>query len=190
MSDVTKRALAASFENVLERKPLDKVTVTDITDGCGLKRQTFYYHFADIFDLIKWMYHINSEDAIINHGIKYGTWQQGVRELIESAHKNRTFIMATYNSKCRDDLVSYLEDVTYQRMLEVIDRMADGSIVAQDREFLAHFYTHAFVGTILDWIKQGMNELPTEIINRLTTLVSMDFDRTINEFENRNTKQP
>lgn len=179
MSDVTKRALAASFENVLERKPLDKVTVTDITDGCGLKRQTFYYHFADIFDLIKWMYNAKANDAIANHGVKYGTWQQGVNELFESAQKNRTFIMATYHSKCRDDLITYLEGVTHQRLLEIIGRVADGRIATQDCEFLASFYTHAFVGTILDWIKADMTELPANIVARIATFISDDFDRTV-----------
>ena len=48
MSQVTKRALVASLKNQLLKKPLDKVTISDITDDCGISRMTFYYHFKDI----------------------------------------------------------------------------------------------------------------------------------------------
>ena len=52
MSQVTKRALAASLIKLLSQKPLDKVTVKDIIEDCGVNRQTFYYHFKDIYDLV------------------------------------------------------------------------------------------------------------------------------------------
>ena len=52
MSQVTKRALAASLIKLLSQKPLDKVTVKDIIEDCGVNRQTFYYHFQDIVYII------------------------------------------------------------------------------------------------------------------------------------------
>ena len=48
MSQVTKRALVASLKNQLLKKPLDKVTISDITDDCGISRMTFYYHFKAV----------------------------------------------------------------------------------------------------------------------------------------------
>ena len=54
MSQVTKRALENSLKHILSQKPLDKITVSDITDDCGINRMTFYYHFKDIYDLIEW----------------------------------------------------------------------------------------------------------------------------------------
>ena len=49
MSQVTKRALETSLKNLLLQKPLDKITINDITADCGINRMTFYYHFKDIF---------------------------------------------------------------------------------------------------------------------------------------------
>jgi AcrR family transcriptional regulator len=54
MSDITKRAMSASLKKLLLQKPLKDITVGDITDDCGVNRQTFYYHFQDIADLIEW----------------------------------------------------------------------------------------------------------------------------------------
>ena len=47
MSQITKRALAESLKKLLLEKPLDRITVSDITEDCGVSRMTFYYHFKD-----------------------------------------------------------------------------------------------------------------------------------------------
>ena len=60
MSQTTKRALEASLKKLLLQKPLNKITINDITEDCGVNRMTFYYHFKDIYDLVDW---IMVEDA-------------------------------------------------------------------------------------------------------------------------------
>ena len=60
MSQTTKRALEASLKKLLLEKPLNKITINDITEDCGVNRMTFYYHFKDIYDLVDW---ILMEDA-------------------------------------------------------------------------------------------------------------------------------
>lgn len=54
MSQITKRAMVASLKNLLLKKPLNKITISDITEECGVNRMTFYYHFQDVFELIEW----------------------------------------------------------------------------------------------------------------------------------------
>ena len=49
----TKKALADSLKDLLRTRPLSKVTIADITEGCGINRMTFYYHFRDIYDLVE-----------------------------------------------------------------------------------------------------------------------------------------
>ena len=60
VSQTTKRALEASLKKLLLQKPLNKITINDITEDCGVNRMTFYYHFKDIYDLVDW---IMVEDA-------------------------------------------------------------------------------------------------------------------------------
>ena len=50
----TKLALEASLKNLLLKKPVDKITITDLTNDCGITRMAFYYHFKDIYDLVEW----------------------------------------------------------------------------------------------------------------------------------------
>ena len=47
MSQTTKRALEASLKKLLLQKPLNKITINDITEDCGVNRMTFYYHFKN-----------------------------------------------------------------------------------------------------------------------------------------------
>ena len=56
MAQTTKRALAASLKELLLQKPFHKITISDITQHCGVNRMTFYYHFHDIYDLANWTF--------------------------------------------------------------------------------------------------------------------------------------
>jgi len=56
MSNITKIAVAQSLKRMLLIKDLDKITISDITNDCGINRQTFYYHFKDIYDLLEWIF--------------------------------------------------------------------------------------------------------------------------------------
>ena len=57
----TKRALAESLKKFMRQKPFSKITVTEIVADCGVNRKTFYYHFEDIYALLRWIF---EEDAV------------------------------------------------------------------------------------------------------------------------------
>ena len=60
----TKKTLSALLKKCMERKPLSKITVTDIVNECGLNRKTFYYHFRDVPDLLKWTLEQEAVDVV------------------------------------------------------------------------------------------------------------------------------
>ena len=64
MTHITKQVIADAFVKLVEEKPVDSITINDITNKCGLNRQTFYYHFADIYDLVEWIL-LESTDKVI-----------------------------------------------------------------------------------------------------------------------------
>ena len=91
MSQTTKRALEASLKNLLLQKPLDKITVSDITEDCGISRMTFYYHFRDIYDLAEWSCAEDASKALADKKT-YDTWQEGLLQIFESVRLNKPFI--------------------------------------------------------------------------------------------------
>ena len=181
MSDLTKQALIASFKKLLETEPFDKITISDITNDCGLSRQTFYYHFRDIFDMIRWIYNSESLNEIGGRG-GYGTWQDKIRELFDYTLNNKSLILGTFNSKCRNDLVGYYMDVSIRKISDIVEMKSDGDIAEKDKKFIASVYAYAFVGIMVDWISDGMKESSEEMVDRVYKIVMSNFDRPLAAF--------
>lgn len=182
MSQVTKRALEASLKNMLLRKPLDKITINDITDDCGMNRMTFYYHFKDIYDLIEWSCEEDASRAL-NGKKTYDTWQQGLLQIFNAVLENKPFIMNVYRSVSREQVELYLYKITYKLLIDVVEEQAQGMQVKEaDKKFIANFYKFAFVGLMLDWIKDDMREKPEIIVERLSLLIEGDVAKALDKY--------
>ena len=182
MSDTTKRALEESLKHMLLKKPLDKISISDITNDCGISRMTFYYHFKDIYDLVEWSCEEDAARALAGNKT-YETWQQGFLQIFEAVRDNKPFIMNVYRSVSRSQLERYLYKVTYALLLNVVNEEAEGmSVDKEDKAFIAHFYQYAFVGLMLEWIQDDMKENPEEIIDRLTLLMQGNFARALEAY--------
>jgi AcrR family transcriptional regulator len=137
MSQTTKRALEASLKNLLLKKPLDKITINDIAEDCGINRMTFYYHFKDIYDLVEWSCVEDASKALAGKKT-YDTWQQGFLQIFEMVLDNRPFIMNVYHSVSREHVENYLYKLTYDLMIGVVEEKSAGMQVRQeDKEFIA-----------------------------------------------------
>lgn len=182
MSQVTKRALAASLIKLLSQKPLDKVTVKDIIEDCGVNRQTFYYHFKDIYDLVDWIF-LEMASEFLEGKETYDTWQQGFTQTLYGVLRNRRLIMNAYNSLSREQVERFLYALTYDLLLGVVEEEAvDVPIREEDKKFIIDFYKYAFVGFMIDWIKKGMKEQPEAFIEKLSVLIKGDIKRALDRF--------
>ena len=171
MSQVTKRALEASLKNLLLQKPLNKITIADIADDCGINRMTFYYHFKDIYDLVEWSCEEDAGKAL--QGRKtYDTWQQGYVQIFEAVLENKPFIMNVYRCVSRERVEAYLYRITYGLVDGVVEEQAAGmSVRSEDKEFIANTYKYVLVGLMLDWIKDDMRADPQQLVDKLALVL-------------------
>ena len=170
MSNTTKLALEASLKKLLLKKPVDKITINDLTEDCGISRMAFYYHFKDIYDLIEWACLEDGKRALADKKT-YSTWSEGLEQIFEAVLENKPFILNVYHSVSQKKIESYLYKLTYDLMIGVVEERAAGmSVRAEDKEFIAHFYKYAFVGLTLEWIRGGMKEAPVAIVERVSTV--------------------
>ena len=183
MSQVTKRALVASLKNQLLKKPLDKVTISDITDDCGISRMTFYYHFKDIYDLIEWAF--EEEASRILEGKKdYDTWQQGYLRIFEDLNANKPFIINVYRSISQEQVEQYLYKIVDPLLHEFVDKETqDISIQDEDKQFVIDFFKYALVGMVLEWIRRDMKTDPVLLTQRLNKLLHGGIRRTLLKFQ-------
>ena len=182
MSQVTKRALEQSLKNLLLKKPLTKITISDITEDCGINRMTFYYHFKDIYDLVEWACLEDAKRAL-DEKKTYDTWQQGLLQIFEAVQENKPFILNVYRCVHREQVEKYLQPLVDQRMLDVIqEESASMMIREEDKQFIAKIYAYIFIGVMLDWIKDDMREAPQEIVARLVKLLRGSVTAALRRF--------
>lgn len=179
LSMMTKRELADSLKKLMDKKSLDKITVIDVVSDCGVNRQTFYYHFQDIYDLLGWIYRTEAIERI--GGCKtYNTWQKGFLMVFHYVIENKEFCMNTFHSLGREHLEHFLYEVTYDLLMGVVNEVAaDSGVRAEEKHFISNFYACAFIGLLILWIQDGMKEDPGRIIDNLSKLIEGDIPRAI-----------
>lgn len=183
MSQITKYALENSLKNLLLQKPLDKITISDITDDCGISRMTFYYHFKDIYDLVEWSC-FEGARKVLQENKTYETWQQGYLQIFEEVKKNKPFIMNVYKCVHREQVEKYLQPLVNNLVLNVINEEAQNTNVTEDDKlFISQIYSYILMGLMLDWIKDDMEPDPEEIIDRLATLIKDTIPEALKRFK-------
>ena len=189
MSQITKRALEDSLKSLLLKKPLDKITISDITNECGISRMTFYYHFKDIYDLVEWACAEDARKAL--EGRKdYKGWQQGLCGIFQAILDNKPFILNVYKSIGQEQVELYLYRITYELIKDVVEERAqDIPVREEDKSFITRFYMYAFVGVMLDWIKEGMKESPEELSEKVGTIMFGNIDSSLQKFRSDRTYQ-
>ena len=179
MSEITKKALAQALKELLSKKELSKITIKNITDYCGVNRQTFYYHFKDVYDLIEWIYTSEVIDEIKDDDT-YESWQQGFLFIFNYILKNKNFVLNTYNSISREFVMMFLYKQTSRLLINVIEEKARNvNIKNENKKFIADFYKYGFVGIIQDWITGGMKENPENVIKKLNLILEGNFEKAI-----------
>lgn len=182
MANTTKNALGNSLKNVLKQKPLDKVTITDITNDCGVNRMTFYYHFQDIYDLIEWVCVSDAERALAGK-MKYSNWQEGMADLFQLMLDNKSFVMNVYHSVSREHLDRYVHRLTEAVFMDVINELSSElPLRDEDKEFIADFYKYAIIGIVYHWLDNRMKTEPEYIISRLAILIEGDLKGAVARF--------
>ena len=155
---------------------------SNITDECGVNRQTFYYHFKDIYDLLEWIYKNEVIDEIDN---KDEEWQQRFLYIFKYVLKNKEFVKNTYNSISREYLLRFIYMQTNKLLIDFIDKESEGmNIKVEDKKFMADFYKYGFVGILQKWIEDGMKEEPEGIIRKLNSIIEGDFKKALEKMQN------
>ena len=182
MPNTTKQALEESLKHMLLKKPLDKITIRDITEDCGISRMAFYYHFKDIYDLVEWACIEDASKAL--QGKKtYETWQEGLLQIFEAVQENKPFILNAYRCIGREQMERFLYQLTYGLIRGVVEEQSRGTAISEeDKSFIAEFYKYSFVGVMLDWIRQGMTADPRVLTEKISAAMRGSIANAIRNF--------
>ena len=185
MAQFTKKAIMQCFIQILNESPMDKISVVDIAERCGINRNTFYYYYCDIYALVKELFTIEAQ-RIAEKELSCATWQEVCLEALEFVRENRRAVYHLFHSNHRDLLEEYLYDVAHLEMVNFVRREAEGMPVKEeDINSLALFYTSALVGLVTRWMLEGMKADVESILDNIGRLITgnlrMSLERSCEE---------
>ena len=178
----TKLSLANSLRKLLQKKFLDDITVKEIVEDCEVNRQTFYYHFQDIYDLLHWFLEHETAQALD----ACPTWQDALTAAFQYIQDNHVIIYHIYRSSGREHLDCQFFTLSHALTVKLLGNASQGlTLSRQDQEFLTDFYMYALAGTMLGWLADDMKEDPGQLAARITFLLEEEFHRVAHRFSQR-----
>ena len=177
MLNYTKQTIIDCFWLFLETKSIDKITVKDIVEYCNINRNTFYYYYADIYQLL--------EDALTNklknkshHISDYESLYDVYIHSIAPFTNHKQAIQHIYNSKAKDVFESYIFNISkkYAEKFTILYATGD-NLLEDDVEYLSSFYAYAIAGSIINTLKNNFHET----FNQNMKNISDTFDITITD---------
>ncbi len=165
----TEELLADALKNLIFDESLDNITVQRLSDYCNIKRQTFYYHFRDIYDLITWIF--LNETSLINKETK--DWKEMVSNMVKYVNKNKKFVKHILDSSARDLFEQFVHSYFFSTLLKqfvALDKT--NKFTSEEKRFYVTYYVSGMTSCVILWIDQGMKEKKEELINRLEQLNS------------------
>lgn len=167
MPNRTKEMLAESLMKLLARRTLDKITIQDIVDDCGYNRQTFYYHFHDIYDLIDWIFAAQTQE-LIEKCRACGSLDVGVEAVIAYMRENRRLILNILRSVNGEKLLDNLYRSAQSIVLSALENHPGvQELSAEYRELVAEAFKYALAGLLIDWMRAG---IPEDLVNKVRTM--------------------
>lgn len=157
MAKQTQKFIMSTFMQLLESESLDKITVRDIVEECEINRNTFYYHYSDIYDLLDDVFRVETEKFMSEDVDENTTFGEEYERAACFVLKYKKAILHIYDSKKRDVLQNYLETLAFSFISRFVKKEADGyGLPDEDIDYITSFYTHAIVGNTLGWIKRKL----------------------------------
>lgn len=166
----TKRRLAESMVELLEEMPFQDLTVDAVTRHCGVARQTFYYHFHSLMELVSWEVHRRMTQVIATNRV-YG-WQRCLEAMLDMLYTDHNLVMHAVGGGNRVVLVQLLKDEIGMIALRYAeDSPRSAALTPQDKALVARFLSAGTVEIVTAWVDEGMREHPLRLATRLEMLL-------------------
>lgn len=181
----TEYRLAEALKNMMSEVPLDSISVTALVKKCHVNRQTFYYHFHDIYDLLTLVF--------LNESIPDADNSKTMKELLGYIYsyylENKSFIDATLNSAGKDLVEEFIHNVCYKTVLRLVNAVPDAKkIHINDRKSIVRFYASAYSYSIIYYLANYKNKSLDGLLNCFSFESSGVFEEAVQKLLLRRNK--
>lgn len=162
MSRTTEHAIIDCTIRLAEKKSIKKITVKNIADSCGITRNTFYYYFHDIYDVID-----SFVDEKLNELIEESNDDPNaaIFGLIEFCVLNKRVFMNLYHAIEHDQMASFVIKRLRRIIIRAVNKAAGDYVVPKkDLDIICTFYEEAICGVLIRWLRdEKSSQIPTDI---------------------------
>lgn len=179
-SETTCLAISGALKQLMTQKPLERITVAEIMDTCGMRRQHFYYYFTDIYDLLRWTFEKEALE-LLRQQQGVSPWQNGFLHLFQYINQNRAVCLCALDSLGKESLKRLLEaDVS-----SIVDRAVRQAAVenglpahSPEVEVVICLVTIMMAGAVESWLRGELTQTPEELTRRID-MMFQDYIRGV-----------
>lgn len=176
MSSLTKQAIISCTLELASVKPLKKITVRDIVSSCGITRNTFYYYFHDIFDVLDQAVRQEVEAIQNSSGADI---DKAIFDMIESMAMRKKVWKNLYKTLDRETLSRYVTKWLHGIFASYVTSIPGGKEISDmDLDIICAFYEEALFGVLSRWVVNESSGSPEEM-KVLAARFRVIFDGTI-----------
>lgn len=183
MNNLTKQALAASLIKLLQDRPIAQISVKDVCTDCGLNRQTFYYHFQDIYDLLFWM--VQKDITVYYHTEKIAPTNMSdyLYSLFGYCQEHSKLVRHAYNAANRVRYEIAFRDASEPLLRRKIESYENYNLVSkEDADILISFYAYSAAALFFRWLESGMPQSSGESFSKYCMLLDESVNALLLKF--------
>ncbi len=177
----TKKALSQALKKRMETKPFSRITIKEIILDCGINRNTFYYHFRDMRDLLRWTLRHEAIDIVKKYDLA-SDYEAAILFVIDYLEQNQHMLNCVYDSVGCDELKSCLVD-DFTEIIESIislEEAAAGARLPEDhRKLLVSFYREGISGLIIDYLHGSVDLTKEKAVRYISDIFRLTLPQII-----------
>lgn len=166
----TKKALSSTFKKAIEEKPLSKITISELCKSCGINRKTFYYHFEDVYALMRWTFEQEAIDIVRKFDLPKDH-KEALHFIIDYVDANKHIANCIYDAVGREGMKRFFFsdlEQTIKLLIGSVEKRFNKAIDPGYRQFLCEFYANAFSDLLIDWLADRSIRSREDMINDIS----------------------
>lgn len=173
----TKQHLSTTLKKLMQTIPVDKITINMLTQNANVARNTFYYHFDDINELLEYIY---AQEIVMQLAAykKERNWQAGLKVLLDYINENRKFCLNTFHSVNRRLLERFLYSLAFDMVTGVVDDLHP-DCPTKLRDEMGNFYGLALSNQVIQWLTTNLTESENEFCQRMNRMLCGSIDNVV-----------
>lgn len=155
----TKDMYAKALQDMLQTETFEKIQVKDICEKCETRRQTFYYHFKDKYDLVAWIFNQDYTAVFCEPNHEYS--ETKLAEILERIKAKKSFYKKTLNEQSQNSIQKYIHDFNVKVGEKVVKSAYKIDDLTEEQLYAIKYHSYGCIGTLIEWLSSDIS-LSTE----------------------------